>query len=243
MITQKIKNFLREIFISLHIDLSKNLKYDRLTRKILKNNLTSNSNCIDIGCHKGEILDLIFQYAPKGNHYGFEPIPYLYYDLKRKYKDKATIFPYALAEKRGKSTFQLVKNAPAYSGIKKRKYAITNPDIDEIDIELQTLDEVIPSNEKIDLIKIDVEGGEFGVLKGAKSLLIKYKPIVVFECGLGASEFYGTTPKDIYEFITDTIGLNIYTLESFIKNRKTLDASTFENLFNKNKEYYYIASL
>jgi hypothetical protein len=76
-----VKESLREILISLHLDLTKNLKYDRLTRKILKNQLEVNFNCIDVGCHKGEILDLMLKYAPEGEHYAFEPIPYLYQEL------------------------------------------------------------------------------------------------------------------------------------------------------------------
>ncbi len=164
-----IKDALREVFISLHLDLTKNLKYDRLTRIILKRYVKRNYNCIDVGCHKGEILDLILNYSPEGKHYAFEPIPYLFNELKNKYK--VEIFPYALSDRSGEATFQLVKNAPAYSGIKRRRYDITNPVIEEIKVELKTLDEIIPLTEKIHLIKIDVEGGEFGVLKGAKNLL------------------------------------------------------------------------
>jgi FkbM family methyltransferase len=198
-----IKNIIKQILITFNLDLTKNLKYDRLTGLILKKQLKKNSNCIDIGCHKGEILNLMLKYSPEGNHYAFEPIPYLFEELKNKYNKKDNIFPYALSDKSGETTFQYVKNAPAYSGIKRRRYDISNPEIEEIKVELKTLDEIIPSNEKIHLIKIDVEGGEFGVLKGAKNLLKSNKPIVIFECGMGASDFYGTKPKDIFNYISN----------------------------------------
>lgn len=236
-----IKNILRELVILLHLDLTKNLKYDRLTRIILKKYVHRNNNCIDVGCHKGEILDLILKYAPEGKHYAFEPIPYLFTELKNKYK--AEIFPYALSDSNGETTFQLVKNALAYSGIKKRRYDITDPEIEEIKVELKILDEIIPLNEKIHLIKIDVEGGELGVFKGAKNLLRKNKPIVIFECGKGASDYYGTTPFDVYNFISNEIGLKIYTLQSFIKNKRPLNESEFERYFNTNEEYYFVASV
>jgi FkbM family methyltransferase len=236
-----MKDTLREIFISLHLDLTKNLKYDRLTRIILKKYVKRNDNCIDVGCHKGEILDLILKYAPEGKHYAFEPIPYLFNELKNKYK--AEIFPYALSDSSGESTFQLVKNAPAYSGIKKRRYDITNPKIEEIKVELKTLDKIIPPNEKIHFIKIDVEGGELGVLKGAKNLLKMNKPIVIFEFGKGASDYYGTSPFDVYNFISNEIGLKIYTLQSFIKDKQPLNEVEFERCFNTNEEYYFIAGV
>lgn len=234
-----IKDALREVFISLHLDLTKNLKYDRLTRIILKRYVKRNNNCIDVGCHKGEILDLILNYSPEGKHYAFEPIPYLFNELKNKYK--VEIFPYALSDRSGEATFQLVKNAPAYSGIKRRRYDITNPVIEEIKVELKTLDEIIPLTEKIHLIKIDVEGGEFGVLKGAKNLLKMNKPIVIFECGKGASDYYGTSPLDLYNFISNDIGLKIYTLQSFIKNKRPINEVEFDRYFNTNEEYYFIA--
>ena len=238
-----IKDILREIFISLHLDLTKNLKYDRLTRKIAKKHLKKTDNCIDVGCHKGEILNLILKYSPEGKHYAFEPIPYLFKDLKDKFENKAIVFPYALSDSSGETTFQLVKNAPAYSGIKRRRYDIANPDIEEIKVELKTLDEVIPSNEKVHFIKIDVEGNEFGVIKGAKNLLKNNPPIILFECGKGASEYYGTTPIDLYNFISNEIGLNIYTLTNYLKHKKTLSRDEFVNYFHSNEEYYFIAAI
>ena len=184
-----LKNSIRLILNFFHIDLTKNLEYDRLTKAIMQRIIKTDSNCIDVGCHKGEILDIILKLSPNGKHFGFEPIPYLFANLTSKYKNKATIFPYALADKNGTSTFQLVKNAPAYSGINKRRYDIENPEIEEINVELKTLDEVISPDLKIDLIKIDVEGAEFGVLKGAKQLLLKSKPAIIFECGIGGTDF------------------------------------------------------
>ena len=235
------KNILRSTLNFLHLDLTKNLEYDRLTKVIMKRVIKPDSNCIDIGCHKGEILDIILQYSPNGKHYGFEPLPFLFNKLTEKYKNKATILPFALSDEDGFSTFQYVKNAPAYSGIKKRKYDIDKPEIDEIKVELKKLDEIIPSNIKVDFIKIDVEGAELGVLKGSKQLLKKYKPIVIFEFGLGASDYYGTKPVDMFNFLTKEIGLQISSLKSFLKNDKPLNSNEFEGLFNTNKEYYFIA--
>jgi hypothetical protein len=41
------------------------------------------------------------------------------------------------------------------------------------------LDEVLGSVEYVDLIKIDVEGAEYEVLKGAKNTLLKTKCVVI----------------------------------------------------------------
>lgn len=238
-----LKDIIREILIFLHLDLTKNLTYDRLTRLILKKSLSRDSNCIDIGCHKGEILSSILTLAPQGKHIGFEPIPYLYNRLKEKFDAQAIIYPYALSDTSGETTFQLVKNAPAYSGIKKRRYDIENPDIEEIRVEMKTLDELIPEGQVIHFIKIDVEGAEFGVLKGARRLLATHKPLVLFEFGRGASEFYGTTPSDMYQFINQEAGLRIFTLQDYLVEKSPLSQAEFEKYYESNAEYYFVACL
>ena len=236
------KELLRSVLMFLHLDLTKNLEYDRLTKKIMNRTIKPTSNCIDIGCHKGEILDIILKLSPEGKHYAFEPIPTLFKFLKQKYSTKASIYPYALAANNGSTTFQFVKNSPAYSGIKKRKYDVKNPDIEVIDVELKKLDEVIPDDVAIDFIKIDVEGAELGVLQGAQNILLKNKPTVIFEFGLGASDFYNTKPADIYNLLVDEIGLQIFTLKGWLDNDDSLSSQELEKIFNSQKEYYFIAS-
>lgn len=236
-----LKEIIRSALIFFNIDLTKNLEYDRLTNVIMKRVILKRSNCIDIGCHKGEILHSILKYAPEGSHIAFEPIPDLYRQLVRKFDGKATVYPYALSDRSGETVFQYVKNAPAYSGINRRKYNVAHPDIEEINVELRTLDELIPTERQVDFIKIDVEGAEFGVLKGAASLLKRWKPVVIFECGMGASDYYGTDPAELYHFLEDC-GLKIYTLKSFLNGANALSGSEFTECYRSNCEYYFIAS-
>lgn len=238
----RIKDLVRSILQWLHLDLTKNLEYDRLTRKIMEQVITSTTNCIDVGCHKGEILDIILRLSPKGKHFAFEPIPPLYEGLKRKYTNRCTFYPYALAAKAGVTTFNYVKNAPAYSGINQRKYAVAAPDIEVINVELKRLDDLIPSDMSIGLIKIDVEGAEMGVLQGAKALIERCRPVVIFECGLGASEYYGTQPEDVHAFFANQANMGIYTLRDYIAKRGPLGKKEFVDIFNANSDYYFVAT-
>jgi FkbM family methyltransferase len=238
---ERIKNLIRKLLHTFHLDLTRNLRYDRLTKAIISKIAKPNSACIDIGAHKGEILDLFLKYAPQGKHFAFEPIPALYENLVKKYANYADIFPYALSDKEGESTFQYVRNAPAYSGILKRKYSVKNPNIQEIKVELKTLDSIIPEETKIDLIKIDVEGGEFPVFKGGINMITRNKPHIIFESGLGGSEFYGTLPHELYDFITISSGLKISLLASWLKNKGALTKEQFCLCFKTNSEYYFIA--
>lgn len=235
-----VKDKMRSLLNYVHLDITQNLKYDRLTKKIIKENILSDSNCVDIGCHKGEILEIVLNQAPKGTHFAFEPLPTFYNELVKKFKKKATIFPFALSDKTGETVFHFVKNAPAYSGIQKRKYAVQEPDIEKINVEVKRLDEVIPDNVKIDFIKIDVEGGEFDVLKGGEILLEKYKPLLIFEFGKGASDFYNVKPSELFKFLAD-LNYSIYTLDNFVSQNTPFDKGAFEKAYEKNKEYYFVA--
>ena len=87
-----------------------------------------------------------------------------------------------------------------------------------------------------------MEGAEFGVLKGAKKLLAAHKPTILFECGKGASDFYDTNPLELHSFLSNEIGLDVFTLQDFISNNKPLSGHDFENSFNNNTDYYFIAS-
>lgn len=236
-----IKNLLRKILATLGIDLTQNMRYDRLTKAIFKRFMAPNSNAIDIGCHKGEILDLLIRYAPQGNHVGFEPIPDFFGDLKNKYAGKATIYPYALSNESGTTQFNFVKNAPAYSGIKQREYKVDQPDIATLSVELKRLDDVISPNTRVDLIKIDVEGGEFNVMLGAKNLINAQKPLLIFESGLGASEFYGTSPDALFDFLHQELNYDLYKLQSFIDQSIPFAKNDFVSCYRNREEYYFVA--
>ena len=72
-----MKQLLKRLFSLLHIAFARNQKYDAYSLKIIERCLKPDSNCIDIGCHKGEILDQMIKGAPMGVKFGFEPIPEL----------------------------------------------------------------------------------------------------------------------------------------------------------------------
>ena len=235
------KDKIRSLLNYVHLDITQNLKYDRLTKKIIKDNIQSDHNCIDIGCHKGEILEMILDQSPKGTHFAFEPLPDYYEKLKLNFSNSVTIYPFALSDHAGEAVFHYVKNAPAYSGIQKRKYKVQDPEIEKINVQLKNLDEVIPAEINVDFIKIDVEGGEFDVMKGAQRILSDCKPLLIFEFGKGASDYYGANPSDIFNFLQN-LGYSVFTLQNFVKNKSPFNLYDFEKVYKDNKEYYFVAS-
>jgi len=214
---------------------------DRKTVHVMSKILKIDSNCIDIGAHKGDILRKILVYAPLGKHLAFEPIPELYEKLQEKFP-MVKIYDYALSNEKGDSTFYHVKNLPSHSGLKKRKYLIDDPIISRINVKTNLLDNFLEkTNEKIDFIKIDVEGAEKLVIEGGLKTLRRDKPYIIFECGKGSTENYGTTAKNMYELICSKIGLKISLLDDWLNNRNSLSLAEFKNQFDRGQIFYFLA--
>lgn len=237
-----MKETIKKIIKALPIAFTQNQRYDRLTRQVIRKVCRPDSNTLDVGCHKGEILDLFLEAAPGGMHYGFEPIPDLFFGLAAKYGSHphCRIFDIALSNKKGEASFNYVVSNPSYSGLMKRKYDRPNETDTLITVRTERLDEVLPADFQVNMIKIDVEGGELLVLEGARETLRRCKPVVIFEHGLGASEMYGSTPDKVYVLFEDC-GLRVSLLDRFLKNDAPLSRDEFEKQYHERKNYYFIA--
>jgi FkbM family methyltransferase len=242
--------FHTDIFINLKclikrlpIVFTRNQQYDLQTGQVIQKVCNSNSNTIDVGTHEGSILDLLIQQSPQGFHYGFEPIPVLHETLTAKYagNDRVKLFALALADTSGKTSFNYVLSNPSYSGIKKRKYDRKKETDTIITVDMNLLDEVIlPLNQKIDFIKIDVEGGEMAVLKGATELMKRDRPVIVFECGIGGTDMYNTTPAQLYEFFSQ-LGYHLSLMKEFLRGKPSFSKEAFEEQYYQKLNYYFIA--
>ena len=231
-----VKSIVKKVF-----PLTINQRYDKQTMRIMKIVLEDNSTFIDVGSHKGEILSEAIKISPKGKHFAFEPIPTFYEKLKSKYGHSCEVKNFGLSDQKVKSEFQYVISNPSYSGIKKRSYPKTE-EIETIEVDLDTLDNQLQKHDRVDLIKIDVEGGEFGVLKGAQKIIDKFHPVIVFEHGLGASDHYNTYPSDIFDFFME-MDYKLFTLKGFIDDSFALKRNEFYDLYNTNREYYFLGKL
>lgn len=78
------------------------------------------------------------------------------------------------------------------------------------DIKLSTIDML--NLEKLDLIKLDVEGHELKVLKGGIETIKKCKPIIFFECW--TKESYKKEKEALFNFITNELNYEIKSLKN-----------------------------
>jgi FkbM family methyltransferase len=218
-------------------------QYDRQTIAIMERSLRRDSCCIDVGCNVGAILTEILRAAPDGRHCAFEPLPDLFRDLRRRFGHHRNLelHEIALSDHEGRSSFQHVVTNHAYSGFRRRRYDRPHEEVVEIGVEAARLDRFVPKERRVELIKIDVEGAELEVLRGAEATLTRCRPLVVFEHGLGGSDFYGTTPEAVHDFLVGSCGLRISLLESWLDGRPPLSREGLVEQFHSGTNFYFLA--
>jgi len=216
-----------------------NFYTDRLTTHVMEKVLHPASNCIDIGCYRGEILRHMVRLAPYGRIFAVEPCPY-HHKFLIKNLPKVQFFQLALGNESGYATFHFNPNHPARSGLKMEKDG--GDQVEEIRIRVEKLDNLIPEDLKIDLIKIDVEGAEYAVISGGRNLIKQSRPIIVFEHGAHASGMYGGTSGDLYDLICEDIGLHISSMDRWLAGQAPFDRKTFIDCVTARKYSDFIAA-
>jgi len=183
-------------------------------RRLLAFTLAADDNCIDVGAHRGSILAEMLRVAPAGRHLAFEPIPHLA-DLLRRDFPSVEVRQSALADHAGYSEFAHFRShAEGWSGLRFRPLPTgEEPDVETIEVRLETLDEVVDPAYRPAVIKIDVEGAELQVLRGARGTLARHRPVIIFEHGSGSAETYGTSPADVFALLGDAADYRIFDLD------------------------------
>lgn len=238
-----MKELAKKILKSLPVAFTKNQQYDRDTERVLRAVCHEEANCVDVGCHKGEVLELMLKHAPQGQHFGFEPIPDLYEQLTSHFAGypNCHFYQLGLSNVTGETSFNYVLTNPAYSGFVKRKYDKADEVDTLITVHKKPLDQILPPGTHIDLIKIDVEGAELEVLQGAVQTIRQSRPVIIFEHGLGASDCYGTRPEQVYELLASQGNLEVSTMSRWLAGAPGFSAPEFVEQFDKSLNYYFIA--
>lgn len=124
----------------------------------------------------------------------------------------------ALSDRPGQATFKWARAADGYSGLRERDMpAPAKASLLEIWVEMDTVDRSVVHLSKgplknLRFIKMDIEGGEFHVLKGAKDTLNMMRPVVVLENGRERmAKLYGYS-KDEWFDLFDSLGYRVFDL-------------------------------
>jgi FkbM family methyltransferase len=200
-------------------------EYDRQTVEVMQRVLTEHSNGIDIGAAWGEILRPMVKLARMGHHRAIEPLPQFASRLREEFP-KVEVHELALSDHNGQAEFCYAVDAPAFSGLYRRHYPTDDVSVETFTVEVRRLDDLIDLDEPIAFIKIDVEGAEFDVLRGAQECLTRHHPVVVFEYSGEEIPEYGVRNGDFYDYVSE-LGLEISTLDRCLRGATPLDRSEF----------------
>jgi FkbM family methyltransferase len=207
-----VQRRLREARSAFNVELRRHLRDEHAMQAILAATLRNDSNAIDIGANEGSVLASILRVAPAGRHIAYEPIPQLHARLVEQFPS-VDVRCEALYDERGTASFTHVLDASTRSGLRQRA------DLDERTTRVQKLtvptarlDEVLADDYVPTLIKIDVEGAELNVLRGAVETLQRHRPLVVFEHGVGGADLYDALSTELFDLL-DGCGLRIFDLD------------------------------
>lgn len=214
--------------------------YNRQTVAIMKRVLPLDGRAVDVGTFKGELLKQMVAIAPAGHHLGFEPLPFLHASLKQRFANKrVTLHELALGEAPGTVTFTHVVDNPGYSGFEAP--GANEQETRKIKVKVETLDRVLKGTPKVDFIKVDVEGAEIAVLKGAANTLCTQKPTVVFEFAGRTAMSQGDPVGELWQALAPC-ELDLYVLGDWLSQRAPLTRKAFERIVKEESEYYFVAA-
>jgi FkbM family methyltransferase len=217
------------------------VEYDELTLAVMRKVLRRDANGIDVGAHRGTILRHLVELAPQGRHFAVEPLPVFAAGLRRRFP-QVQILELALADQPGVATFHHVVTNPSYSGLGYREYPHEGEVIDDITVKVERLDTVIPAELPIAFVKIDVEGGELGVVQGSRDLIAKWHPVMVFEHGWGqdGTEPAGLNSTGLWEELHAS-GMGVYELQAWLEGAPALTLTAFRERLGAGS-YYFLAA-
>lgn len=178
-----------------------------LMRQILR----PGSVVIDAGANMGEWSRFALETEPSIALTAFEPIPQIFERLK----SNLALYPHvhlcnsALSDTAGEGSFHYYDETPERSALSGFYYReVLRGDFQEpkiIQVPLQTLTDFCSENqiEHIDFLKIDTEGAEWKVLKGAEELIKNHRiEVIQFEYG-GCYVDAKTTLQQVFRLLTE----------------------------------------
>lgn len=121
------------------------------------------------------------------------------------------LFKSALSSEEGTSRLYHIDNAPNSYSLNSDSKSDTTFE----EVTTKTLDDIMLREgiEKIDFLKLDVEGAEEEVLRGASSVLIQSKPKVLFEMGSRNSSNIAGDPQGAWNYLQQ-FGYNFFKIQN-----------------------------
>jgi len=198
--------------------------YDPELQSVISEYVKEGDVCLDVGANIGAIsLSLAKKIGTSGKLYAFEPGPLLYQRLCNNFQLNSELDKVTTCINRGVSDEigELFWNEEVHNRGNANLLAKSG-----ISVPITTLDKYFEQVklQKLNFIKIDVEGMEYEVMAGGIKTLESFKPIIYFETHPVFEEIRKMNLHQMIEDLLTPLGYIFYTLsESRLVERKSLE--------------------
>jgi len=190
--------------------------------RLIRQHLRPTDTVCDVGANKGSFVFWLSRWCGKGRVVAFEPQP-LFAQLLNKLTrslnlDNVTVEAKAVFSKSGQADLFVPKgHLPGASLVGKAAAG----DFETISVPMVRLDDYFDRGERIAFMKVDVEGAELEVFRGAERILREQSPLLVFECE--NRHLDGARVEDVFAYL-DALGY----AGSFVAGKRLLPVSMFD---------------
>ncbi len=157
-------------------------EYEPATTKLIKNLLAAGGTFVDIGANVGYFTLLAAKCVGRsGRVFSFEPVPQLRRRLDRNLRlnHLGDCEVYGVAVSNAEGTCEFHVGPCGHSGVSGMR-ALHDASA-TITVHTNTLDNMLPADVDVSLVKIDVEGAECHVLEGMQDSLARSQPDIILE--------------------------------------------------------------
>jgi FkbM family methyltransferase len=181
--------------------------FETSEREFVQRFLQPGMTVLDIGAYYGLYsLTASALVGKRGRVIAFEPSPFqrkrLHWNLRLNRSQNVSVENLALGVSIGQQTlFSITGESAGYASLRKPAIGAI---FDPIVVQVTTLDEYLRNHriDTVDFIKVDVEGGEMDVFKGAVELLRKQvRPVILCELEDVRAEAWGYKAKEAAAFV------------------------------------------
>jgi FkbM family methyltransferase len=180
--------------------------------------------CLDIGANEGAMTRYMLENGAQ-KIYCFEPGKILCQKMRTTFhdNDKVIIVETGLSDEIGELKNVTWLNAWLLGNPEQIKLPVSPGacDIegyDLVDIPLDTVDNYLKqSNEEIGFMKVDVDGYDYKVLKGAYNTITKYRPVIFIELSYYYDLVKGSSVTDFLNFV-EKIEYTFISLDGYIRS-------------------------
>jgi FkbM family methyltransferase len=191
---------------------------------LLKSSIAVGMTVVEGGAHMGYVtLQSARAVGPSGRVFAFEANPRAVPVIERNLAanglgDRVTVVPLALAETPGRHAFFLSGGGDTSS--------LHEPEgeSERIDVAVTALDSWLDSTLSVDVVKLDIEGGEAAALRGMRETLAHAGPgLVVFaECNPSMLERSGSSTGELVDLLREQ-GLEVRWIDESQRTTRSFD--------------------